>query len=261
MASCIGIAIVTISVCIYTVHGGSFKHFSTKTPYEWIRLQSEELKEDDLYNLDRDGFLCNAVHTTAVIRHGARFPGLSDVTKIKDIHARLHIVLSRDKFEDLVAWENRFPENDDKLLSPVGEKEQHLLGGRIASRLKSLFVDEDIDMFRFVISSKERTKSSAQSFFDGFAETVASGVDEPFSPELNDRVMRFHEQCRNYVLSVDKNKTALAEYSKFKDGEEMNAVLKKVNAKLGIRDGVLTTGKTVFEEIKLGLHYQHMMQA
>lgn len=56
--------------------------------------------------------------------------------------------------------------------------------------------------------------------------------------------MRFFEHCRGYVEGVEKNRTALAEVEKFKHGEEMEGVRRRLAEKLGLPQHHLTPGQT-----------------
>ena len=61
--------------------------------------------------------------------------------------------------------------------------------------------------------------------------------------EVNDELMRFFEHCRGYVEGVEKNKTALVEVEKFKAGEEMERVMRRVEERLSLRRHRLTPGE------------------
>ncbi|XP_076459672.1 multiple inositol polyphosphate phosphatase 1-like [Babylonia areolata] len=224
----------------------AFKHFSTKTPYSWIYGSEETNLEDKLFNQKVGDLMCSAVHTSVVVRHGTRFPGQDDVQKISEIHSRL-APDSLNGLPDLMAWKNPFPDNDRKSLADLGEVELEKLGKRTAQRLFSLFAEEDIDSFRYIISSKERTKDSGRSFFDGFTRVLQEEVeeeDDDYEPEIIDKILRFHTLCDKYVQSVGENKTALKEYYTFQSGDRITAIKDKIYTKLGIpvSDDVLTGG-------------------
>ncbi|RUS90816.1 hypothetical protein EGW08_001435 [Elysia chlorotica] len=219
------------------------KHFSGKTPYSWVHPTADDVKEDEWYNMENlQGMACNAVHASAIIRHGARYPGLEDVNHIIDIHHRLVNAMEPDVNTRLYEWKNRFPSNNNKALHHLGEEEQEGLGRRIARRLHTLFVDEDIADFRFIVSTMQRTKESASAFYEGFTSAIHTEDDikDEFDTEVNDELMRFFALCAKYVYSVDQNKTAYKEYHKFLEGPEINAVTKKIYKKLGIAEDILT---------------------
>ncbi|KAG7218006.1 hypothetical protein INR49_020701 [Caranx melampygus] len=52
--------------------------------------------------------------------------------------------------------------------------------------------------------------------------------------------MRFFERCRGYVEGVEKNRTALQEVEKFKYGEEMEGVRRRMAERLGLPQHRLT---------------------
>ncbi|XP_053197612.1 multiple inositol polyphosphate phosphatase 1b isoform X2 [Scomber japonicus] len=61
-----------------------------------------------------------------------------------------------------------------------------------------------------------------------------------YTHQLDDQLMRFFEHCRGYVDGVEKNRTALAEVEKFKHGEEMEGVRKRMAERLGLPHHRLT---------------------
>eukprot|EP00064_Thunnus_orientalis_P024200 superscaffoldBa00010060_g24480 len=61
-----------------------------------------------------------------------------------------------------------------------------------------------------------------------------------YSHELDDHLMRFFERCRGYVEGVENNRTALAEVEKFKHGEEMERVRRRMSERLGLPHHRLT---------------------
>uniref|UniRef100_A0A2C9KPH9 Multiple inositol polyphosphate phosphatase 1 n=1 Tax=Biomphalaria glabrata TaxID=6526 RepID=A0A2C9KPH9_BIOGL len=220
-----------------------YKYFSTKTPYEWVHKPSETVTDELYYLKELQGKSCTAVHTSAVIRHGARFPGLEDVLEISRIHEKIINVLEPYDHPTLYNWVNRFPSNNNKELSQLGEDEQERLGQRIAQKLSTLFKDEDLSDFRFIISSQQRTNQSASAFYEGFINVILSeeDVEDEIDSEVSDDLLRFFNLCAKYVYSVEKNKTAHKEYYDFLSSEHVVKIKNKVHQKLGIKDDLLTT--------------------
>ena len=230
----------------------SFKYFSTKTPYEWIHPPDNSDLEDkwfneqfDLDNDQIDDLTCSAVHTSIVARHGTRNPGLDDVLKINEVHDRLGPEV-RKKFEGLQDWQNPFPSNNRKSLVRKGQQELQGFGSRTAQRLFSLFAEEDIDSFRYIVSSQERARDSAHSFYDGFVRVLQEEVDEEedeYEPEISDKLLRFHDLCEKYIKSVGDNKTALKEFYDFQSGELVNQIKNKIVKKLDVQSDAISESK------------------
>lgn len=65
-----------------------------------------------------------------------------------------------------------------------------------------------------------------------------------YSHEVDDKLMRFFERCRGYVEGVENNRTALQEVDKFKQGEEMEGVRRRMAERLGLPQHLLTPGQT-----------------
>ncbi|XP_071106368.1 multiple inositol polyphosphate phosphatase 1-like [Haliotis cracherodii] len=218
------------------------RYFGSKTAYELIHPPPEIVIEDEFNSVQVGTFSCLAAHSSAVMRHGARYPGLEDVETISKIHNEIKDKLTIDKFQQLKEWTNSFPRNDDKILMALGEDEHIHLGQRTARRLRSLFVDEDVENFRFLVSSKQRTQESGNAYYEGFLQALMGDTEEgDMDSELSDETLRFHERCQKYIRTVDKNETAIKEFYKFRSGKEMTNILKKVSSKLGIPENLLKT--------------------
>lgn len=69
-------------------------------------------------------------------------------------------------------------------------------------------------------------------------------AEAEFAHVVDDQLMRFFERCRGYVEGVEKNRTALLEVEKFKRGEEMEAVSRRMAESLGLPQHRLTPGET-----------------
>lgn len=69
----------------------------------------------------------------------------------------------------------------------------------------------------------------------------ADGEPE-YSHEVDDELMRFFDRCRGYVEGVENNRTALLEVEKFKHGEEMEGVRRRMADRLGLPHHRLTPG-------------------
>ncbi|CAG5114525.1 unnamed protein product [Candidula unifasciata] len=235
--------LVYMDLFSFTISTLPNKYFSTKTPYAWTHPVPKPV-EDELYYLkDIKGKACSAVHASAVIRHGARYPGLDDVQEISAVHDKLVLAMEPNINPELYNWVNRFPSNNNKALSSLGESEQEALGRRIATKLSTLFSDEDTSNFRFLVSSQERTKQSAAAFYEGFSSTIYGGeeAEDDFDSEVNDQLLRFFSLCAKYVFSVESNKTAFKEYFDFLSNERVVRIKEKIDKKLDIGPDVLTT--------------------
>lgn len=228
-----------------SIPSSAFKYFSTKTPYASIHPADDSDLEDKWFNEKVGDLMCSAAHTSIVVRHGTRFPGREDVQKISEIYSKLDPERLKT-FPDLHSWHNPFPEDDRKSLASLGEIELEGFGKRTAQRLFSLFAEEDIDSFRYIVSSKERTKDSSKSFYRGFVRVLQEEIeedDDEYEPEVIDKLLRFHDLCEKYVKSVGENKTALKEYYSFQSGSLVTSIKDKVAEKLGISEETLDGGK------------------
>lgn len=73
---------------------------------------------------------------------------------------------------------------------------------------------------------------------------VLVGETPAYSHRVEDELMRFFERCRGFVEGVENNRTALLEVEKFKHGEQMEAVRRRIAEMLGLPFHRLTPGQT-----------------
>lgn len=214
--------------------------YSTKTPYFWVNDEKETIALDSETWFEYGEKTCQIIHLNAVFRHGARFPSLKWIKRMTTLHEKLVENGVDERYPFLKAWKNPFPEKSDKIIAELGEKEQEMLGERFAHRFNLLF-DEDMDSIRVVSSSKQRSYASSLSFYTGLSQTVFGEADKTMEPTVNDIEMRFHDNCVHFAESVDKNKTATNEYSKFKYGPEVDVIAKKLTDVLHLPEKAAVT--------------------
>lgn len=214
--------------------------YSTKTPYFWVNDEKETIALDSETWFEYGERTCQIIHLNAVFRHGARFPSLKWIKRMTNLHKKLVENGVDEHYPFLKAWKNPFPEKSDKIIAELGEQEQEMLGERFAHRFNLLF-DEDMDSIRIVSSSKQRSYASSLSFYTGLSQTVFGEADKTMEPTVNDIEMRFHDNCVHFSESVDKNKTATNEYSKFKYGPEVDAIAKKLTGVLHLPEKAAVT--------------------
>nr|XP_022316254.1 multiple inositol polyphosphate phosphatase 1-like isoform X2 [Crassostrea virginica] len=214
--------------------------FSTKTPYFWVNDEKENIALDSETWFEHEDKTCQVVHLNAVLRHGARFPSLKWIKRMTVLHKKLTENGVDEQFPFLKTWTNPFPEESDKIIAELGQQEHEMLGERFAHRFNLLF-DEDMDSIRIVTSSKQRSYASSLAFYTGLSQTVLGEVDKTKEPIVNDIEMRFHDNCVHFKETVDKNKSATSEYSKFKYGPEVAAIAKKLTDVLHLPEKAAVT--------------------
>ncbi|XP_023277707.1 multiple inositol polyphosphate phosphatase 1-like, partial [Seriola lalandi dorsalis] len=122
-----------------------------------------------------------------------------------------------------------------------GREDLRHLARRLAAVFPSLLSEENLRTRRisFVSSSKHRCVSSMEAFQEGLQQHW--GLQEvEYSHQVDDELMRFFERCRGYVEGVEKNRTALREVERFKHGEEMEGVRRRMAERLGLPHHRLT---------------------
>lgn len=219
--------------------------FSTKTAYRYCGLV--DFVDKSSQPLEK----CNLVHLNALFRHGTRAPSSKDIAKMKLLRDRLLMSAQYGAHlpSEFATHPIPFQDSVPKQLLPRGYEEHLVLGKRFQRLLKKFFTFSPRNI-RFYSSSTNRAFFSAQAFYAGLFESDVSICTDvrnsqascPLDPSLNyladnfllpntdniminDTLLRFFAYCKRYIDEVDKNKTAINEFYKFKDSMFMQGIL------------------------------------
>ncbi|XP_070975426.1 multiple inositol polyphosphate phosphatase 1-like [Oncorhynchus clarkii lewisi] len=181
---------------------------------------------------------CTAVHVTAIIRHGTRYPTTKNIKRMQRLY---DLVLNDAKNTDKwltdikTKWEMWYTEDMDGKLVEKGRDDHRHLAVRLATFFPSLMSEENLrsHRIRFITSSKHRCVDSIVAFQEGLLNLWNVTEVGP-SQEINDELMRFFDQCKKFVDDVENNKTALEEVHLFKASAEMKIVQMKMAAQLQV---------------------------
>jgi len=147
-------------------------------------------------------------------RHGIRNPAKKDILNGHRLLSEMkHCRVSPSVVKQLQSVVDSFPLLEASLLAKTGAEEQHELGHRTGRRLASVF--RKSDRLTFVSSSSARTVSSLENFKLGLSDSLGWNVSSLY--QQRDDLLRFFEACPRYLAEVRKNKTAFAEYRKFRE--------------------------------------------
>lgn len=216
-------------------------YFGTKSRYEQLH---PHLLEDPLsLGPPQPGFplppaSCAPLQLNAVFRHGTRFPTRKQIEKLGVLHRR---ILAREPrpnrtclaAESLTRWQMWYRPEMDGNLASRGRRDMETLARRLARRFPSLLAPHR--RLAFVSSSKHRCLDSSAAFREGLRQAFYAHwpaadrnatLTEPL--EINDRLMRFFDNCERYVKDIEDNNTAMYEVDAFKEGPEMKRIVAKV---------------------------------
>lgn len=221
-------------------------YFGTKTRYEEVNphLLSDILSINKSVLKPPSTERCSPVHLTAVIRHGSRYPTVKNIRRIQKLSDLVRRESPRGSAgwrQDIQSrWEMWYTEDMDGQLVEKGGDDLRHLSQRLAILFPTLLSEENVASQRvsFVTSSKHRCVSSVEAFQEGLQQHWTPAhlnlSEMQYSHEVDDELMRFFERCRGYIEGVENNRSALAEVEKFKHGEEMESVRRKMAEKLGL---------------------------
>ncbi|XP_062375888.1 multiple inositol polyphosphate phosphatase 1a [Sardina pilchardus] len=218
-------------------------YFGTKGRYEEVNtyLINDKLAVNETL-IRGASSTCSAVHLTAVIRHGTRYPTTKNVKKMKDFY---NLVQSNapdwsHKLNQSL-WKMWYTEDMDGRLVQKGREDHTNLAKRLAKYFPTLITEENLrnGSIKFITSSKHRCVNSTIAFKTGLIEYFGIGGEE-FDHEVNDALMRFFDACAKWVAEVEKNKLALKEVDLFNGTPEMKRTAEKLADRLQVPYSQLT---------------------
>ncbi|KAJ8250526.1 hypothetical protein COCON_G00224480, partial [Conger conger] len=186
-----------------------------------------------------------AVHITAILRHGTRYPSLKYIKDMEHIY-RLVLTMangSESWLWDLkTRWKMWYNEEMDGRLVEKGREDHRHLAVRLAASFPTLISVENLrnNRFDFITSSKHRCVDSIKAFEKGLEELWKTEGSE-FKHEENNELMRFFDQCRRFIQDVVNSRTALTEVDLFRSRPEMRRVQEKVADRLQVPYSNITT--------------------
>ncbi|XP_076835096.1 multiple inositol polyphosphate phosphatase 1a isoform X1 [Brachyhypopomus gauderio] len=174
---------------------------------------------------------CEAVHLTAVIRHGTRYPTVGNIKKFQTFYDLVIAAAAGDwsSQPEIKSWQMWYKYEMDGRLVNKGRKDLRYLGQRLVRSFPSLLTEDSLRKGRvkFITSSKHRCVNSTIAFQQGIMDSL--GIQgEALEHIVNDTLMRFFDQCQRLVETVEKNKVAMTQVTLFNSGAEMKRVQEKL---------------------------------
>ncbi|XP_073725517.1 multiple inositol polyphosphate phosphatase 1-like [Misgurnus anguillicaudatus] len=222
------------------------RYFGTKGRYEEVNTYLI----DDIFAINdslvtQPSSKCNAVHLTAIIRHGTRLPTNKNVLKMRDFY---NLVLRNASgnvnylSEIKSKWTMWYTQDMDGQLVDKGRHDHSYLAQRLIKWFPSLLSEDNVRNggVKLKTSSKHRCVNSTIAFRMGLMQGLNIEVD--LNITINDTLMRYFDQCERYVKEVESNKSALAEMNRFNEGPEMKRSMEKMADRLEVPYASITDG-------------------
>ncbi|GLD93546.1 hypothetical protein PINS_up002138 [Pythium insidiosum] len=220
-------------------------HMSTKTMYPVLfrgELEDERRREEE----DAARHECRPVQLNYVVRHGTRFPTIKDIKRIEATHAKLRSTMGEKPTKDLewvASWSNPYEYDRAGWLAEAGVAELVSMGQRLRERFGDAFHQHfEVSRFLFEHTYKPRTRHSAMAFAFGFF-----GGHQPVhltsDPIGEDEELRFFDNCPAFERSIDSNKTATIEHTKYRQSPQMLENLNRFRSRVGTTNAASLTQK------------------
>ncbi|KAJ7987750.1 hypothetical protein DPEC_G00329730 [Dallia pectoralis] len=221
-------------------------YFGTKGRYEEVNPHLL----DDILSVNKSILKpgctgCTAVHVTAIIRHGTRFPTSKNIRRMQRLYDLvLNEAVATDTWLNDIKtkWHMWYTDDMDGKLVKKGRDDHRHLAVRLATLFPSLISEENLrnGRIRFITSSKHRCVDSVVAFQEGLLN-LWKVAEVGLGHKINDELMRFFDQCQRFIEGVENNKTALEQVYLFKDSAEMKRVQMKMADQLQVPYSHITT--------------------
>ncbi|KAH3861590.1 multiple inositol polyphosphate phosphatase 1-like [Dreissena polymorpha] len=270
------VVILWFAACVHVSQSGApivsrWDVFSTKTLYRWAHDTTVPNSNSDnaiIYN----NRLCSAAHVNMVIRHGARFPTDGSIENVHELVKKLKKNKRPDRYLEIDNWVSPYDVIEESKLNSEGVLEQSALGVRTYTRFQRLF-DMNGDSAVFVSTDKQRTKASANSFFNGFfnasGECLVGEKDCFFPPtplkrpapslNIDDKRLRYYDSCERFEKDSEKNKTNMAEFSKYETTADFMNIIQSIKNSLGLNKDVEIEADDVYTLYDLCAYDQYTL--
>lgn len=232
--------------------------FGTKTTY-FNRPPIEKSISWNHVNIPHD---LKVLKIDATLRHGTRFPSLKRASKMekaapKFVQLPLNVSNTPTLRRSVQKWVSKFPKDKYNLLSHLGWNEHIHLGKKYFAMMPKLWLDSvKTDRVTILSSSKVRALASARAFLNAVKSMVDGGFETmdfdpekvtnesnvldkdkkikygPFIVQVDDRLLRFFDNCRKYAETVTKNESSQHEYKAYFRSDIMHQVSKDVHPEI-----------------------------
>lgn len=151
-------------------------YFTTKSRYEEVNpyLISDILAINESWARPPSAE-CRAVHLSAIIRHGTRFPTSGNIKKMIQFSKMVKSRADLSCVRELQSWKMWYKEDMDGRLVDKGRSDHRHLARRLIKSFPTLITKENVEQGRvkFITSSKHRCINSTLAFKLGVTEALS----------------------------------------------------------------------------------------
>ncbi|XP_052262148.1 multiple inositol polyphosphate phosphatase 1-like isoform X1 [Dreissena polymorpha] len=265
--------ILWVAVCVHVGQSdvpivSRWDVFSTKTLYRWAHDTTRPNPNSD-YVISYNNGTCRAAHVNMVIRHGARFPTKGSIADVHELVEKLKRNKRIDLYPEIDSWVSPYHADLESMLNSEGVLEQSALGQRTYTRYQRLF-DLNGDSASFVSTNKQRTKASANSFYNGAYNTsggclvreteCVNPLKKPLpSLIIDDHRLRYYDSCESFESETLNNKTNMAEFSNYETTADFINIIQSIKSNLGINESVGLNADDVYTLYDLCAYDQYTL--
>lgn len=153
----------------------SSKYFNTKSRYEEVNpyLMSDILAVNESW-VKPPSPECRAVHLSAIVRHGTRYPTSGNIKKLIQVSKLVKTKANLSCVKELQTWKMWYKEDMDGRLVDKGRSDHRHLAQRLIKSFPTLITKKNVEEGRvkLITSSKHRCINSTLAFRQGVLEAL-----------------------------------------------------------------------------------------
>ena len=224
----------------YMMDGYGNNMHSVKTSYFWTHPK-KTIHTDNLSIITHNGRTCKAIQLNVIARHGARYVYSYEMDHFTDLQDKIKNSHRNSNFSFISNWVNDYPRTKAGSMVDLGIKEMEYLGMKYTKSLQSLFSGRQTAI-KLRSSHITRTITSAKAFLSGMTNELPHVSPIQATPQVDDNVTLFYEDCTNYNSKVARNKTFMHEMYDFQKSATFQKMISGIVKRLGMNQTLSVGG-------------------
>ena len=224
------------SICaafmFFFIQINGYKIYSSKNVYDYAFTKHELLIRNDtsvVYAIPHQRQSV-PIHLHMLLRHGARYPGVSDTNNAISSIEKIKGKVRNSKFNQLNTWELPYLSDQMMQLTKAGADEHYGIGTRFSKRYEHLLNNIKENEILMETSSRQRTIDSCNAFKSALEDHLSLSFN--INCTENDMHMRFFDHCPRYNEISKKRNDPNHELKKYKKGKLLRKLSTEIQDRL-----------------------------
>ena len=210
------------------------------------------IDEERLLMSQYKGFVpnvCKPIHLGVSLRHGARYPGLSSIVRMRELVDRMRGNVFNSEFSGLNDTSITFSDEDADRIAPLGRLEMKQVAHQFVDRFPDLLGNAEQNEMVFRSSSPVRVFASAEEFKNGLSQALGTSLNQDIV--VRNDIIYWWANCSAWTQSIVENGTAMAEYIKYQTGPELTELASVMKERLQLAQNMDLSQGTSSQTIQI----------